>query len=1007
MTPGAKRGVVVLVLFAMASQSVGGASRSELPPPLSPAPTLRRAPEGDGPKATRRVASRSKSAATPRVSRSAGDQPAASTRAPAAVAVAPAAAAMTSPVISTGAPRNTAGSGSRSAPRPLMSIARLGESISASVDRTISVVAQLAASWTAPAAEPFAANRAPTARPAAVAFAPATTKPVASAPASAEPVIIELLLGRIASRTVEAYRAGDHALVPLSVFFELAELRSSRRPDGAVEAMVQPGNVPLVLEPASRILRLGKEKITLAADDMVATPQDIYVSTAVLARAFNLEWDVSWPDLQVAVLEPGTLPVARRIRRESLLRAQLLSSSTPEYSGLRMGLERSRLKGLVLDYSVLTPTTGFGSGAYSTALGFDLFGGALALGVQSQNGTGRAPRTDASWTGIWRENPWLSQLQLGDGISTGPRSRTLRGLAISNSPYVRPSILGNVPFNGQLGAGWTVEAYRGGRLIGFDSVNALGQYSFDVPIQYGENPLDFIAYGPFGEVREFNQTYRLRNEGLPAGRFEYGLSAGECRTSRCSTTGNLDVRYGISTRVTARAGVDQFWRDSLGNLSHPYLGLIASVTNSIAAEAEAVGSAVLRGAVRYEPTVNLSVQAEATRYARGLKDPILTPAGRLSQTTLSAFFRPVSRMGGNFLEASLDQVHATGGDITSGRLGASFQVAEIRMIPAVRFQHQTVTGGAAFDQTFFGLNTFILPHPSLGKVLGSMMARTTLEIERGAGVSSASGYVGMPLMRGLRAETGVTWFRGSRGPGLSLLIAAELPSVRSYTTVTGGGGSKAMGSQYTTGSAIYNPSRGTVDFSGSSALSRGGVTGRVFLDANGNGKFDSGEQSLAGVRVIVGPSFAMTDANGGYHVWDVLPYEPIPVTVDSASLASPLWVPSYAATMIEPAPNRYRRLDIPVLPGGVIEGRVVRTAGSGTTGGIVLVLTHRQSGERRLLTTFGDGSFYAIGVRPGDWDLVVDPKCLSLLRSMADTLHFTITPNPEGTSLEGLQVELR
>ena len=888
-------------------------------------------------------------------------------------------------------------------------MAGLGEAVNASVDRTIAAVARLATAWSADSLRPVAAARVtrPAVPAAFTAHSDAPPRPALAAQGAAEPVLFELQLGRIATRTVEAYRAGDRALVPLSAFFELAEIRSSRRPDGAIEAMVQPGNVPLVLEPASRTLRLGKEKISLAADDMISTAQDVYVSTEVLARAFNLEWDVSWPDLQVSVLEPGTLPVARRIRRESLLRAQLLSSSSPEYSGLRMGLERSRLKGLVLDYSVLTPTTGFGAGAYSTALGFDLFGGALSLGVQSQNGTGRAPRTDASWTGIWRESPWLSQLQLGDGISTGPRSRSLRGVAISNSPYVRPSILGNVPFTGQLGAGWTVEAYRGGRLIGFDSVNALGQYSFDVPVQYGENPLDFVAYGPFGEVREFNQTYRLRSEGLPTGRFEYGLSAGECRTSRCTTTGNVDLRYGISTRLTARAGLDQFWRDSLGNLSHPYVGLLGSVTNSITVEGEAVGSAVLRGAVRYEPTVDLSIQAEAHRFARGLKDPILTPPGRLSQTTLSAFFRPVSRMGGTFLEASLDRVHAIGGDITSGRLGASFQVADVRLIPAVRFQHQTASGGGAFDQTFLGLNTFVLPHPSLGKVLGSMMARTTLEIERGAGVASASGYVGMPLMRGLRAETGITWFRGSGGPGFSFLVAAELPSIRSYTTVTAGGGSRAMGSQYTTGSAIYNPSRGSVDFAGSPALSRGGVTGRVFLDANGNGKFDSGEQALAGVRVIVGPTFAMSDARGDYHVWDVLPYEPIPVTVDSASLASPLWVPAYAATMIEPAPNRYRRLDIPVLPGGVIEGRVVRAAGSGATGGIVLVLTHRQSGERRLVTTFGDGTFYAIGVRPGDWDLVVDPKCLTLLRSSADALHFTIKPDVEGASLEGLEVELR
>jgi hypothetical protein len=709
----------------------------------------------------------------------------------------------------------------------------------------------------------------------------------------------------------------------------------------------------------------------------------------------------------VSVLEPGSLPVARRIRRESLLRAQMMSSSSPEYAGLRMGLERSRLKGLVLDYSVLTPSTGFDAGAYSTTLGLDLFGGALAMGLQSQNGTRRAPRTEISWTGIWRENPWLSQAQLGDGISTGPRSRSLRGVAISNSPYVRPSILGNVPFTGQLGTGWTVEAYRGGRLIGFDSVNALGQYSFDVPIQYGENPLDFIAYGPFGEVREFNQTYRLRSEGLPAHRFEYGFSAGECRTSRCSATGNLDLRYGISTRVTARAGVDQFWRDSLGSLTHPYLGLLGSITNSITVEAEAVGRGVLRSAVRYEPSTNLQLQAETHRFARGVQDPILTPAGRLNQTTLSAFLRPGNDLAGTYLEASVDQIHAIGGDITSGRLGASFQAEEIRVLPSVRFQRQTVTGGPAINQSFYGVNTFILPHPSLGKVLGSIMARTTLEFERGVGASSASGYLSMPLLRGLRAETGVTWFRGNRGPGFSLLVAAELPSVRSYTTVSGGGGSQTVGTQYVTGSAIYNPSRGNVDFSGSSALSRGGVTGRVFLDVNGYGKFDRGEQPLSGVRVVVGPTFAFSDAEGAYHVWDVLPYEPTAVTVDSASLASPLWVPAFAATMIEPAPNRYRRLDIPVLPGGVIEGRVERVAGSGTIGGIALVLTHKQSGERRIVTTFGDGTFYVIGVRPGAWDLAVDPKCLSLLRASADAVHFTVAPNAEGSSIEGLVVQLR
>ena len=291
----------------------------------------------------------------------------------------------------------------------------------------------------------------------------------------AEPVLIELQLGRLTSKTVEAFRAGDAALIPVGAFFDLAEIHTARQPDGSLEAMVQPGNVRFVLDPASKNLTLGKERIVLTADQLQSTPADVYLDTRVLGRAFQLDWDVSWQDLQVTVIEPGSLPVARRLQRESMLSARLASSSTPEYTGLRLGLERPRVNGLVFDYSLLTPTTGFDAGAYSTMLGLDVFGGSFGFGLQSQNGTERAPRADIGWNGIWRENHWLTQAQLGDGISSGPRSRSLRGFSITNSPYVRPMTVGNLPFTGQLGTGWSIEAYRGGRLISFDSVNALGQ----------------------------------------------------------------------------------------------------------------------------------------------------------------------------------------------------------------------------------------------------------------------------------------------------------------------------------------------------------------------------------------------------------------------------------------------------------------------------------------------------------------------------------------------------
>jgi hypothetical protein len=827
----------------------------------------------------------------------------------------------------------------------------------------------------------------------------------AQAPA-VDSVLVEMQLGRIASRTVEAFRSGDNALVPLGVFFDLAEVRSARRPDGVVEAMIQPGNVPFTLDPASRSLRVGSARYALAANEFVQTESDVYLDTRILGKAFEVDWDVSWPDLQVTVVDPSLLPVARRIRRDALAEAQLAASAPQAFVAQNLSVQRSQLNGVVFDYSLLTPMNGLDGAAYSGILGLDVFGGSLALGLESQSGFASTPRTLASWTGVWTQSRWLTQLRLGDAFATGPRGRSLRGISMTNSPYLRPSILGSVPFDGQLGAGWTVEAYRGGRLIGFDSVNALGRFSFDVPVQYGENPVDFVAYGPFGEVREFNQAYRVRPLSIPAGRLEYGFSFGACRSVQCGTNGNVDLRYGISDRWTVRAGMDRFTRDSLGTLNHPYAGIVGSIGNSLQFEAEAVANAVLRAALLFQPSINLQLQVEGNQFARGVAAPILTPMGRLDQITFSGFYRPIPRLASNYIEASLDRIHAVASDQISGRLGVSLQVQNFRVLPSVRVQQETYTGGPRQTQSFLGLNAVALAQGSLPGLLGRLTARTGFEFQPGVGPWSALAFVGLPITNWLRAEAGGSWFRGN-SVAFQLLVGIDLPGVRSYTTVTGGAGLPTQGSQYVSGSAVYNQSRGGVDFSNTPSLQRGGVAGTVFLDANANGTRDGGEEALAGVRVVAGPVFAFSDSSGQYHVWNVMAYDPTMVSVDSATLASPLWVPAYAATMVELPPNRYRTLDIPILPGGTVEGRVLQPSGALASGGIVLVFTHRESGERRLVTTFGDGGFYAIGMRPGEWEVSVDPKCLTKLNQTAKPMTFTMQAEVDGAVVEGLDIQLR
>jgi len=515
----------------------------------------------------------------------------------------------------------------------------------------------------------------------------------ALADTAAEPVIVELQIGRIARATVQGYRVRTEVLVPLSQFFQLVEVRHRLSPEGRLEATMDPGTRRIVVDIARDTMQFGERRVRIEPEFRLFEGGELYVGAERLGDLFGLRFAVDWAELTVTVVDPGTLPIAQRLRRESAREAYLRRGEGPR-PDVTLALERPGWDGVVLDYSLSSPSADPVAGsAYSMGLGADLLGGSLEVAGRNVGLTaaGRV-QVEASWTGVWREQRWLKQLRLGDGVATGPRGRSLRGVILTNAPFVRPSFVGALRYDGRLGPGWSVEAYRGGDLVAFDSTDAQGGFAIDLPVRYGENPVDFVAYGPFGEIREFNRTYRVLTELLPTGRFEYGLSAGQCRSLSCDATANVDLRYGASPRWTVQGGLDQFWRLTMPDRLHPYAAVVANPTNAWALQGEVVGRGFTRGAVRYEPSVDLRLEGDYTRFAR---DPfsLFAPAGGRAQWSLSAFLRPRTRQGFFFFDGRLEQTVTDLGRTTLVRLGASLQRPEIRLLPFVRAQRNAPGGG--------------------------------------------------------------------------------------------------------------------------------------------------------------------------------------------------------------------------------------------------------------------------------------------------------------------------
>lgn len=838
-----------------------------------------------------------------------------------------------------------------------------------------------------------------------LAFGLLATAPVqAVARDSAEPVIVELQLGRLTSRTVSGYRVGDAILLAAAEFFDLAEIRVVAATEHSVEAVFEPGGTPFSADLTSGRLLVGKAERRLGDGDGFSAAGRLYLKAELLGQPLDLRWNINWSDLTVTVIDPATLPVAERIARDRRRRTQRTTGETALTVDRFLPSDRRAIDGLVVDYNVFAPTGArLADAAYATALGLDVLGGSFTTTIQNQDAGGRQRiRADVSWAGVWRNRSWLTQLRLGDGFASGPRPRTVRGIVFGNSPYVRPNALGEVTFAGGLGPGWQVEAYRGGRLIGFDSVNALGRYAIDAPIAYGENPVEFVAYGPFGEVRRFNRTYRADPNRLPTKRFEYGAALGACRTDRCDATANLDLRYGLSRHWTAQAGLDQFWRaDSLGALFHPYAGLAGALGNAVGVQLDAVANAILRAGLRYEPATSLILSAEATRFARGVRAPILTPDGRTSQLTFTGVYYPTERLGSFYIDGSIDFIRTPTTSTSSGRLGFSYQHRQLQFLPSVRWQRERANQ-TTIGQATFSLNTYVLPIPKLGPVFGQVTGRATIETAASLRPLTLTGYASRNLTSAVRLEIGGGWSR-FQGATASLLLAANLATVRSLTGLTRTGGT-TTGTQFVQGSLLYNGQARRLSFAAGPSLERAGLMGRVFLDRNGNDRFDVGEDLLPNVRVIVGMETRVSNRRGEYHLWNVTPHEPAVIAVDSTTLESPLWVPAFSAVSIEPGPNRYRVVDLPIAPGGVIDGRVVRAADSAGIAGLSLLLTNRATGAVRRIVSFSDGEFYLMGVKPGEYDLTLFPSEAGRLRLANMPLRVVIQPDPDGAVVSGLLV---
>lgn len=795
--------------------------------------------------------------------------------------------------------------------------------------------------------------------------------------------------------------------LPLGQVLALTGLPAERTAgDSAVSVPRVHGAGRTTIDVTHRTMTFGRDSVVrLDSLDIVALAGELYLPGPRLAQFIEARVDVDFASLAATIVRSPPFPsqqaLAMQSRRSAADRRRDASAAdgriprVPYHGGTGGG---------VFDWSVSTT----GSRTTRTSSGEVRGGVALAGGDLTVGGLVAAPaipgepslRGEWNYRRVFPEREWLREIDAGDVVGGGPLVRSLRGVTITNQRLFRDPFFSDVPVSPSLPQGWQYEVYQNGQLLGYSSAGDASPVY--VPLRYGGTPIEVRMIGPAGQEVSSSFYYEVPPTQLPPGRFEYDAGAGAC-ASDCRGLAFADAEYGLRRWLTLGGGT-QVRRDSLRTTVLPQGSLSVTSLNGVAAQLQVVPSLFSRLLAQYTapgPFMGL-VSLGINQPGSGSPSLLGNAQSHWSADVRTAYRTvglPTGAQAIRFEFTGEGAMRAGGGGQEHLGLGADYRRGSLL---------GTFERDAASGERLAGVQVLAIG-PSRGPVLLRQLALQGAAAGNGRGVRAAS--VALSISPRNHGNLGVSyqWRATSRG-SFSLGYSASLGFARISSRMTAASGADPLGTVTMTGASVLD-ARGETEptFLGLGGIGSGGIAGRVFYDANGNGRLDQGDSPAIDIPVLVAGQRVRTDSTGFYHVWNVVPYEVAEVSVDTLHSFDPSWTPEQIRTWVRAAPHEYTDVNFPLHRTHELSGAIVADSGIGTTAGVTITLTERTTGQSQTALTYADGDFYVSRLPAGDYDLTVSTKALDALHavSVPERVAFSIAPTDSQPVLDLPPIHLR
>lgn len=751
-------------------------------------------------------------------------------------------------------------------------------------------------------------------------------------------------------------------------------------------------------------------------EHFIITETDYFLSPELFSKVFGLHFT---PDIFALTLSLETqlrVPIVEYEQR-LLARARIdQMQAGREFYPLLYPQRRHVLNLGFLDYNIAS------AGDFEQqAVTFNFDGGIAILGGAmrgSLNGSYRDGELNSgfsnlSWEYARAESRILTRADAGEIRSGGLRSRNIRGVSLTNEPLEARYFFGTIRQDGTTEPDATVELYMNNQLVQFTQADANGYYKFDIPLNYGQTRLEELIYFNDGRIERRNLRIPTPFNFQPPGALTYNIDGGyqvrgaDLMGGDRLMVGSARLAYGVTKWLTARVGTD-YVEDT-----DPFFygGLSARLFSQYLFNADIAPEAYYQGSLAVVYPNSVSINTTHRHYdgasvfnTRDLRD-----------------------------ESSLS-------------LGLP-----VRPLP-LRLQLRSQNYNAGFTEYDFGANTNY-------RLLGSnlqLQYRTRIFDRQDNGLEFSNQSLRSSLSYGVRRGSGLGNFMGFL-TGTSLRVSTSYDvdirefrdlDVQVTRRILGDGNLQfGMGHSFLGNRTLYrlsinfrlnnkvaittshtqqrdrystrNAIRGSFGIDARSRyiqptfrnqVGRSAASVILFVDKNGSGTFDEGDEILPYNAIrLSGSGRGDIGSDGIVRLTQLQSNTRYNLEVVERMIPNATYVPVQNKFSFIADPNNYKRIEIPFYMSGVLEGVALVENQDGSfrgQGGMRLTVTGLDNSFRESLRTFNSGDFFLMNIPPGRYRLEASSAQLDLLGLVpGGDFEFEIRALPDGDYVSGMDLK--